>query len=132
MALRFAFASLCFDRAWNWMKFGMAIAARMPMIATTIISSIRVKPLCRKRFIWSPFPWALYAPQRTDLGGRGARGVPRRTACFQAFAELLLQNYDRKCRSADKTCQRTRLWIRAHPGSGSRLGKKKAGVAPPA
>src|SRR5438270_5180609 len=27
------------------MKFGIAIAARMPMIATTIISSIRVKPL---------------------------------------------------------------------------------------
>src|SRR4051794_19815339 len=26
------------------MKFGMAMAARMPMIATTIISSIRVKP----------------------------------------------------------------------------------------
>ena len=44
-ALRFAFASLCFDRAWNLMKFGMAMAARMPMIATTIISSIRVKPL---------------------------------------------------------------------------------------
>src|SRR5881398_1029574 len=43
-ALRFAFASLCFERAWNLMKLGMAIAARMPMIATTIISSIRVKP----------------------------------------------------------------------------------------
>jgi hypothetical protein len=26
------------------MKFGMAIAARIPMIATTIISSIKVKP----------------------------------------------------------------------------------------
>src|SRR5436853_387941 len=48
-ALRFAFASLCFDRAWNLMKFGIAIAARMPMIATTIISSIRVKPFCRHR-----------------------------------------------------------------------------------
>src|SRR5438105_15883701 len=44
-ALRFAFASLCLERAWNLMKFGIAIAARMPMIATTIISSIRVKPL---------------------------------------------------------------------------------------
>src|SRR5204863_7524556 len=28
------------------MKFGIAIAARMPMITTTIISSIRVKPFC--------------------------------------------------------------------------------------
>ena len=27
-------------------RFGMAIAARMPMIATTISSSIRVKPFC--------------------------------------------------------------------------------------
>ncbi len=45
-AFRFALASLCFERAWNLMKFGMAIAARMPMIATTIISSMRVKPLC--------------------------------------------------------------------------------------
>src|SRR5437763_8521654 len=44
-ALRLALASLCFERAWNLMKFGMAIAARMPMIATTIISSISVKPL---------------------------------------------------------------------------------------
>src|SRR5713101_9906999 len=43
-AFRFTFASLCFDRAWNLMKFGIAIAARMPMIATTIISSMSVKP----------------------------------------------------------------------------------------
>src|SRR5262245_49695109 len=28
------------------MKFGIAIAARMPMITTTIISSMRVKPFC--------------------------------------------------------------------------------------
>jgi hypothetical protein len=27
------------------MKLGMAIAARMPMMATTIMSSMRVKPL---------------------------------------------------------------------------------------
>src|SRR5712672_3001798 len=45
-AFRFAFASLCFDRAWNLMKLGIAIAARMPMIATTIISSMSVKPFC--------------------------------------------------------------------------------------
>jgi hypothetical protein len=28
------------------MKFGIAIAARMPMITTTIMSSISVKPFC--------------------------------------------------------------------------------------
>jgi len=28
------------------MKFGMAIAAKMPMIATTIINSMSVKPFC--------------------------------------------------------------------------------------
>src|SRR5579859_4181896 len=44
-ALRFDLASLCFERAWNLMKLGIAMAARMPMIATTIISSISVKPL---------------------------------------------------------------------------------------
>src|SRR5512145_2367142 len=34
-----------FARSWYFMKFGMAMAARMPMIATTIMSSISVKPL---------------------------------------------------------------------------------------
>jgi hypothetical protein len=41
-------------RAWNFTKFGIAIAARMPMIATTIINSIRVKARCvarRREFI---------------------------------------------------------------------------------
>src|SRR5258708_33935075 len=46
-AFKFALASLCLERAWNLMKLGMAMAARMPMIATTIISSMRVKPLAR-------------------------------------------------------------------------------------
>src|SRR6266404_1439892 len=55
-ALRFAFASLCFARAWNLMKFGIAIDARMPMIATTIISSISVKPFWTSFFIGVP-PW---------------------------------------------------------------------------
>src|SRR5262245_13354296 len=54
-AFRFAFASLCLDRAWNLMKFGIAIAARMPMIATTIISSMRVKPLRRFFICDAPF-----------------------------------------------------------------------------
>jgi hypothetical protein len=31
-------------RSWYLRKLGMAMAARMPMIATTIMSSIRVKP----------------------------------------------------------------------------------------
>src|SRR6185369_14961026 len=37
------------------MKFGMAIAARMPMITTTIISSIRVKPFLLRSMGWSPY-----------------------------------------------------------------------------
>ena len=44
IAFRFALASLCFERAWNLMKLGTAMAAMIPMIATTIISSIIVKP----------------------------------------------------------------------------------------
>src|SRR5437868_3692744 len=42
--LRLALASDCLARAWKRRKFGMAMAARMPMIATTIINSIKVKP----------------------------------------------------------------------------------------
>src|SRR5690242_20598868 len=37
-------ASTVFERRLYFMKAGMATAAWMPMIATTIISSIRVKP----------------------------------------------------------------------------------------
>src|SRR6476659_7350364 len=44
MPERFVFASDCFDLHWNLRKFGIAMAARIPMIATTIISSTRVKP----------------------------------------------------------------------------------------
>src|SRR5947209_18666247 len=36
----------CFDRCMAVSRFGIAMAARMPMIATTIRSSIRVKPFC--------------------------------------------------------------------------------------
>src|SRR5258708_2835195 len=36
----------CFERCIAVSRFGIAIAARMPMIATTISSSIRVKPFC--------------------------------------------------------------------------------------
>src|SRR6266436_9481425 len=46
------------------MKFGIAIAARMPMIATTIISSIRVNPFCASFFMgcsvenWEHHSWS--------------------------------------------------------------------------
>src|ERR1051325_563856 len=39
-----AIVRFCFERCIAVSRFGMAIAARMPMIATTISSSIRVKP----------------------------------------------------------------------------------------
>jgi len=51
-ALRFAFASLCFDRAWNLMKFGFAIAARMPMIANDDHQLDQ-----RKSFLDKPLHW---------------------------------------------------------------------------
>src|SRR6185369_1233465 len=34
-----------------WANFGIAIAAKIPIIATTIISSIKVKPFAFKRII---------------------------------------------------------------------------------
>src|SRR5438093_11486069 len=40
--------SACRALGWEVIKFGMAIATRMPMNATTILSSIKVKP-------WDPF-----------------------------------------------------------------------------
>jgi len=45
--------SLYLARSWYFMKFGMAMAARMPMIATTIMSSTSVKPLAIVFFIAS-------------------------------------------------------------------------------
>src|SRR5437773_3861212 len=47
---------------------GIAIAAKMPMITTTIRSSISVKPL---RFIWNYLP---YEVQRIRERKRGAQG----------------------------------------------------------
>ena len=44
IALTFVGSSPNFARSWYRMKFGIAIAARMPMIATTIMSSMSVKP----------------------------------------------------------------------------------------
>src|SRR5450432_3733569 len=41
-----AIVLFCFARCIAVSRLGIAIAARMPMIATTISSSIRVKPFC--------------------------------------------------------------------------------------
>src|SRR4030042_933866 len=46
-------ARACFEFFWAESRFGMAMAARMPMIATTINSSIRVKPFDFFRSIFS-------------------------------------------------------------------------------
>ena len=40
----FTLPSELFDLSWKRRKFGIAMAARIPMIATTIMSSMRVKP----------------------------------------------------------------------------------------
>src|SRR5881394_906564 len=60
-------------------NFGIAIAAKMPMITTTIKSSMSVKPL---RFIWRP-PYGYSDTGDTELFGRhrfvlgGMRGTNR-------------------------------------------------------
>src|SRR5690242_7015922 len=63
MALRAVFASDCLALHWNFRKFGMAMAARMPMMATTIISSMSVKPLVTflRLDILTPVGWAQIA-----------------------------------------------------------------------
>ena len=45
MERRSAIVRFCLPRSIAFRRFGMAIAAMMPMIATTIRSSIRVNPL---------------------------------------------------------------------------------------
>src|SRR5262249_7225219 len=47
--LRLLAASIVLERRMYRMNDGIATAARTPMIATTIISSIRVKPAARRR-----------------------------------------------------------------------------------
>ena len=42
----FIVASTVFERRMYFMNAGMATAAKMPMIATTIMSSMSVKPFC--------------------------------------------------------------------------------------
>src|SRR4030095_10794763 len=56
MAAMLVLPSLVFALSWNRRKFGIAIAARIPMMATTIMSSMSVKPLLRLRIV---FTWDL-------------------------------------------------------------------------
>src|SRR5262245_32966141 len=50
IAAMFVLPSLDLAFSWKRRKFGMAMAARIPMMATTIISSMSVKP---PRRVWS-------------------------------------------------------------------------------
>src|SRR5262249_4174812 len=57
------------------MKFGIAIAARMPMITTTIISSISVKPFATALLmVLGPLLWATpcAGPLKAPQGARNA------------------------------------------------------------
>ena len=64
IAARFVLPSLDFAFSWNRRKFGIAIAARIPMMATTIISSMSVKPLLRLSIV---FTWDLPFDEPGDL-----------------------------------------------------------------
>src|ERR1700704_6288774 len=74
-----SFARLCIA-----MKFGIAIAARIPMITTTIISSIRVKPFWDLCMTFDPpptrsGPLVCADPHRGDLSNPHATGGSSRT-----------------------------------------------------
>src|SRR5512137_1309772 len=83
-----------FDFFWAERRFGMAMAARMPMIATTINSSIRVKPLDFFRSIFSmghpPFGFGCVSSSRFRVSSveilgqpkRGAEPMPASRFCF--------------------------------------------------
>src|SRR5215210_3761580 len=68
-------------------KFGINIAAMMPMMATTINSSISVKPVCaRLRFIRDPPPWVHTHPKgkaRATNRETGKRLIIRRFSLLQ-------------------------------------------------
>jgi hypothetical protein len=83
IAERFDLASLALERSWKRRKFGIAIAARIPMIATTIMSSMRVKPwrplMFSGRFMRRFTPDGSLGPPQplpADQSVERARGVP--------------------------------------------------------
>src|SRR5262249_41570108 len=81
MDARYAF---CFVLA----NFGMAIAAKMPMITTTISSSIRVKPLrFMTTFLLRRWTGVICGPGRVFPAGRWATRMPR-TASSRASVPL--------------------------------------------
>src|SRR6185436_17466252 len=53
----------------------MAMAAKMPMIATTIINSIRVKPFCTVFSISNSPTWAIGSLRRERLHVRQQQGL---------------------------------------------------------
>src|SRR3954465_204469 len=74
----FAFTLASRARSCMAMKLGIAIAARIPMITTTIISSIRVKPfefLMKPNLLWGP---SLAGRGTSDHGVWNATGMPTR------------------------------------------------------
>src|SRR5689334_10805097 len=70
------------------MKFGIAMAAKMPMIATTIISSIKVKPCCSLICLYMAAPLATLGVSSQGISGNqihdseGPAGGARRQAAF--------------------------------------------------
>src|SRR5450759_2437291 len=92
MAPRLALASDCFDFAWNLRKFGIAMAARMPMIATTIISSIRVNPFLLRSLL-NMLVSSFRVWKATLLATLIARGGPKLQENFRnlSFDPVLLQ-----------------------------------------
>src|SRR4051812_38127071 len=88
IAFVFAFASLCFERAWNLVKFGMAIAARMPMIATTIISSMSVKPFMIFFMTGSFVRMELCTATRLSYSQGGCRTAKRGQSGTETFGDV--------------------------------------------
>src|SRR5467141_143623 len=72
-------------------NFGIAIAARMPMMTTTIRSSIRVKPFLVRAIVESPKDWKKL--ERNCAGGP-ASGLVKAAAGPRpaVFAKMLRHN----------------------------------------
>src|SRR5262245_9829477 len=72
-----AIVRFCLPRSMAFRRFGIAIAAMIPMIATTIRSSISVNPACLLDFIMSGVPPLLPTQEQgrchTRTASRGTR-----------------------------------------------------------
>src|SRR5689334_2221949 len=127
-----AFVLPSFARFCIAMKLGIAIAARMPMITTTIISSMRVKPFCDLSIaVFLPIRVARTTPALREADAQlvvNATGVPPardRSRMLQLVPPLFVVTIGRngRCHPLD----RASVQNHSAPAFGLRNARRSAG-----